>query len=81
MTGDTHKMWGGRFSSKPAELMQRINASIRFDTRLWREDIAASKVHAGMLRDQGIIAETDAAVILKGLDQIAEEYERDGVPE
>jgi len=81
MADDTHQMWGGRFSSKPAELMQRINASIRFDKRLWREDIAASKVHAEMLRDQGIIAETDAAVILKGLDQIAEEYERDGVPE
>src|SRR4029079_19572154 len=61
--------------------MTRINASIRFDKRLWREDIAASKAHAAMLRDQGIIAEADAAAILEGLDQIAAEYERDGVPE
>lgn len=74
-------MWGGRFGGKPAELMARINASIGFDKRLWREDIAASKAHAAMLREQGIISEGDAAAILEGLDRIAAEYERDGVPE
>jgi argininosuccinate lyase len=66
---------------KPDELMTRINASIGFDKRLWREDIAASKAHAAMLRVQRIIGETDAAAILEGLDRIATEYERDGVPE
>jgi argininosuccinate lyase len=75
------RTWGGRFATKPAELMQRINASIGFDKRLWREDVAASKAHAAMLREQGIIGEADAAAILQGLDQIATEYERDGVPE
>src|SRR6476659_8717267 len=75
------RTWGGRFGSKPAELMTRINASIAFDKRLWREDIAASKAHAAMLRDQGIISNEDASAILSGLDQIAEEFERDGVPE
>ena len=75
------RTWGGRFAMKPAELMTRINASISFDKRLWREDIAASKAHAAMLRNQGIISEGDAAAILEGLDQIAAEYERDGVPE
>ena len=78
---DGQAMWGGRFGAKPAELMTRINASIRFDRRLWGEDIAASKAHAAMLRDQRIIAEADAASILAGLDRIAAEYERDGVPE
>src|SRR4029078_8458547 len=77
----THRTWGGRFESKPDELMTRINASIGFDKRLWREDIAASKAHAEMLRDQRIIGEADAAAILEGLDRIAAEYERDGVPE
>jgi argininosuccinate lyase len=81
MSDDGQKMWGGRFGGKPAELMARINASIGFDKRLWREDIAASKAHASMLREQGIIGEGDAAAILEGLDQIAAEYERDGVPE
>src|SRR5438270_13997735 len=75
------RTWGGRFGSGPDALMTRINASIGFDKRLWREDIAASKAHAAMLREQGIISEADAAAMLKGLDQIAAEYQRDGVPE
>src|SRR5947209_16367233 len=75
------RTWGGRFETKPDELMTRINASIGFDKRLWRKDIAASKAHAAMLREQGIINEADAAAILEGLDQVAAEYEREGVPE
>ena len=55
------KTWGGRFRGAASDLMTRINASIGFDKRLWREDIAASKAHASMLRDQGIIAAADAA--------------------
>ena len=77
----TQEMWGGRFGGGPAELMQRINASIAFDKRLWREDIAASKAHATMLRDQGIIPAADAQEILNGLEAIADEFQRDGVPE
>jgi len=75
------RTWGGRFEMRPADLMTRINASISFDKRLWREDIAASKAHATMLRDQKIISDADAADILRGLDQIAADFERDGVPE
>src|SRR5690348_13045357 len=78
---DSQRTWGGRFGSGPDALMTRINASIGFDKRLWREDIAASKAHAAVLRDQGIVSETDGAAILEGLDQIAAEYDRDGVPE
>jgi len=61
--------------------MTSINASIGFDKKLWREDVAASRAHAAMLRDQNIISEEDAAAILEGLDLIAGEYEREGVPE
>src|SRR4051794_30196507 len=75
------EIWGGRFRASAAELMLRINASIGFDKRLWRQDIQASKAHAAMLRDQGIVPEEDAKAILDGLDRIAAEYERDGVPE
>ncbi|MGZ2410766.1 argininosuccinate lyase [Sphingomonas sp. F9_3S_D5_B_2] len=73
--------WGGRFGTAPAELMSEINASIRFDKRLWREDVAASEAHAAMLRDRGIIGEDDAKAILGGLGRIRAEFERDGVPE
>jgi argininosuccinate lyase len=75
------RTWGGRFETKPTELLTRINSSIGFDKRLWREDIAASKAHATMLWNQGIISEADAGAIVEGLDRIAVEYERDGVPE
>ena len=77
----SQRTWGGRFETKPDELMTRINASIGFDKRLWREDIAGSKAHAAMLRDQKIISEADAEAILEGLDKIGEEFERGGVPE
>ncbi len=45
-------MWGGRFSDKPAELMQAINVSIGFDKRLAAQDLAGSRAHAAMLRKQ-----------------------------
>jgi argininosuccinate lyase len=75
------KIWGGRFRASASKLMLRINASIGFDNRLWREDIAASKAHAAMLGERGLIPDEDAKAILNGLDQIAAEFERDGVSE
>ncbi|WP_260600419.1 argininosuccinate lyase [Sphingomonas endolithica] len=74
-------MWGGRFAAGPAAVMREINASIPFDKRLWRQDIAGSKAHATMLGAQGIIAPEDAATILAGLDQVAADYEANGVAE
>ncbi len=74
-------MWGGRFSAGPSAVMREINASIGFDKRFWREDIAASKAHIAMLAAQGIVKQPDADAIGAGLDRIAEEYERDGVRE
>lgn len=68
-------MWGGRFAAKPSETMQRINASISVDQRLWREDIEGSKAHAAMLAAQQIITRADADAIAKGLDDIAAEIE------
>ena len=61
--------------------MREINASIPFDKALWRQDIAASKAHVAMLGAQGIVSAEDAQAISDGLDQVAAEYERDGVPE
>jgi len=66
-------MWGGRFAGGPAALMEEINASIDFDKRLAREDIAGSRAHAEMLAAQGIISHDDAAAILEGLDRISAE--------
>jgi argininosuccinate lyase len=74
-------MWGGRFAEGPSALMREINASIGFDKRLWRQDIAASKAHVAMLATQEILSQADADAIEEGLDRIADEYEADGVPE
>ncbi|HYW16690.1 MAG TPA: argininosuccinate lyase [Allosphingosinicella sp.] len=74
-------MWGGRFAGGPAALMREINASIGFDKRLWREDIAASLAHVAMLETQGIIPEEDASAIAEGLERIEDEYARMGVHE
>src|SRR5687768_4633176 len=74
-------MWGGRFAGGPATLMREINASIGFDKRLWREDIAASLAHVAMLETQGIVSEADASAIAEGLERIEDEYARIGVRE
>ncbi len=60
--------------------MREINASIPFDKRLWREDIAASHAHANMLAANGIITDADNAAIQQGLTAIHAEYEANGVP-
>lgn len=74
-------MWGGRFGEGPGVIMREINASIPFDKRLWREDIAGSKAHADMLAAAGIISLEDNVAIQNGLDSIHAEYSADGVPE
>ena len=66
-------MWGGRFAGGPAAVMERINASIGFDQRLYAQDIAGSKAHCAMLVRQGIIGQQDGDAILAGLDQIERE--------
>ena len=72
---NANKMWGGRFSMSPAEVMQEINASIGFDKALAPQDIRASKAHAAMLAAQGIISRDDAKKIGAGLDRVLEEIE------
>lgn len=67
------KMWGGRFSASPSEIMQEINVSIDFDKRLALQDIKGSLAHSSMLEAQGIITKEDMLQIHKGLKQIEEE--------
>jgi len=70
-----NSLWGGRFTSGPAEVMRCINASIDFDKRLYAEDIAASKAHCAMLVAQSILSPEDGAAISAGLEQIKSEIE------
>ena len=71
----SNRMWGGRFATGPAAIMEEINASIGFDSKLWRQDIAGSKAHSAMLAARGILSAEDLAKIHAGLDEIAGEIE------
>ncbi len=73
-------MWGGRFSAKPADLMQAINVSIGFDKRLAAQDLAGSRAHAAMLSRQGVISSADADEIKRGLDAIEGEMAAGAFP-
>jgi len=73
-------MWGGRFSGKPADLMQAINVSIGFDKRLAAQDLAGSRAHAAMLRATGVISAEDEAAIQQGLATIQAEIEAGTFP-
>ena len=81
MEGASNAMWGGRFAEGPAAVMREINASIPFDKRLWKQDVAGSKAHVAMLGATGIVAPEDAATISAGLDTVAAGYEANGVAE
>ena len=74
-------MWGGRFGEGPDAVMHAINASLAFDKRLWREDIAASQAHVAMLGATGILSVPDATAIADGLDMVTADYAANGVPD
>ncbi|MBE7035436.1 MAG: argininosuccinate lyase [Ruminococcaceae bacterium] len=67
------KLWGGRFSKATDALVDDFNSSIRFDSRMYQEDIDGSVAHAGMLGKQGIIPQEDAGLIQKTLLDIKED--------
>src|SRR6186713_1031733 len=71
----SNRMWGGRFSSGPDAIMEEINASIGFDQRLYRQDIAGSIAHATMLAEAGILTHEDRDAIVNGLNAVLTEIE------
>jgi argininosuccinate lyase len=68
-------MWGGRFSQKTDKKVDDFNASIDFDRRLYKQDIAGSKAHTLMLNKKGILTKKEKDAIINGLDEILKEIE------
>jgi len=66
----TDKPWGGRFSEPTDAFVERFTASVGFDKRLYRADIAGSIAHATMLAKVGILTEDEASQIIAGLKDI-----------
>jgi argininosuccinate lyase len=74
--GARGELGAARLSEPQAEGFRALNDSLAFDRRLWREDIAASRAHATMLADCGIIQAHERDRLLAGLTQVGQELER-----
>ncbi len=70
-------LWHGRFAGGPAGALQALSDSLRFDRRLYREDIAGSRAHVRMLAAVGLLDEADHDAIQQALDQVEEEMASD----
>jgi len=66
------KMWSGRFRQPLDADFERWQRSFGFDRRLLREELAASRAHAGALKNAGVLSSSEQIAILQGLAQIAE---------
>lgn len=73
-------MWGGRFTKAEEKNALDFNASISYDCRMYREDIAGSIAHAKMLAAHGIISQEDQEKITKGLLSIKKEIDEGTFP-
>ena len=69
------KLWGGRFQKNTDKKVDDFNSSIRFDKRMYKQDIKGSIAHAKMLGRQGIIPSEDSEKIVSGLLEILSEIE------
>ena len=67
------KMWAGVTSGVTDSIADDFNSSIRFDCKMYKEDITGSMAHAAMLGAQGIIAQSDADTLIEGLQGILDD--------
>ena len=77
--GGNEKLWGGRFSQSTDELVEKFNASIDFDKRLYDSDIEGSIAHVKMMAKESIIPENDARVIVDGLEKVKKKIENNEI--
>ncbi|MBQ6626181.1 MAG: argininosuccinate lyase [Ruminococcus sp.] len=67
------KMWAGRTSGETSKIADDFNSSIRFDCKMYQQDIKGSIAHAMMLAKQNIITKEDAEILVDALAQILED--------
>lgn len=73
------KLWGGRFSKNTEFIVDDFNSSIRFDKRLYKEDIEGSIAHVTMLGKQAIISMQESEAIIMGLKELEKDIEAGNV--
>ena len=69
------KMWAGVTSGVTSSIADDFNSSIRFDCKMYKEDITGSMAHAAMLGGKGIISQSDAQTLIDGLQEILDDLE------
>ena len=69
------KMWAGRTAGVTDSIADDFNSSIRFDCKMYKEDITGSMAHAAMLGGKGIISQSDAQTLIDGLQEILDDLE------
>lgn len=71
-----NKLWGGRFVGDTDPIMEKFNASIAYDQRMWDADIRGSKAYVKALEKAKLVTMEEMNQILHGLDQIYEEWSK-----
>ncbi|MBE5874664.1 MAG: argininosuccinate lyase [Lachnospiraceae bacterium] len=74
------QLWGGRFTKETDQMVYDFNASIRFDKRLFKQDVEGSIAHVTMLAKQGILTDAEKKAIIAGLKGIKEDVENGTLP-
>ncbi|RXM32780.1 Small G protein signaling modulator 2 [Acipenser ruthenus] len=71
-----NKLWGGRFVGATDPIMEKFNASIHYDKRMWAADIQGSKAYVKALEKAGLVTKAEMEQILEGMDKIFEEWSK-----
>jgi len=79
MNKGSEKLWGGRFSQSTDELMEKFNASIDVDRRLYESDIEGSIAHVKMMAKESIITKSEADALIKGLGKVKKQIENNEI--
>ena len=69
----TNSAWGGRFTEQTDAFVEAFTASVQFDQRMYKQDIAGSRAHAKMLNKIAVLSDEDLTAILSGLDTVEQE--------
>lgn len=70
------KLWGGRFSRETSTLMDDFNNSLKFDRRLWEEELIASMAYTKALAQAKVLTRLESQKIIRALGEIAGEFRR-----
>ena len=74
------KMWAGRTDGTTEKIADDFNSSIRFDSRMYKQDITGSMAHAAMLAYKGIITQEDVDRLIAGLEDILNDIDSGALP-